>query len=87
MHSVVIKATGSTAIDIFVSQVPGVCVRGKCSCAIVRAGMAVTGSLDRPVLDRVLPRASSCQRLMAPPLPLVSPTMLASWTLLCSKCC
>lgn len=35
IHSVVIRATGSTAIDIFVSPVAGVSVCGECSCAIV----------------------------------------------------
>lgn len=43
IHSVVIRATGSTAIDIFVSPAMGVCVCvcGKCSCVIVRVGMAL----------------------------------------------
>ncbi len=39
IHSVVIRATGSTAIDIFVSSVVGVCVCGECFCAILRAGI------------------------------------------------
>ena len=43
IHSVVIRATGSTAIDIFVSPVEDVCVWvcEKSSCAIVRFGMAL----------------------------------------------
>ena len=42
IQSVVISATGSTAIDIFVSQVADICVCGRCSRAIIRAGMALT---------------------------------------------
>lgn len=54
IHSVVIRATGSTAIDIFVSPVAGIWVGGKCSCVIVEIGVALMARLDSPVLGRVL---------------------------------
>ena len=40
IHSVVIRATGSTAMDILGSPVSNFSVPWKCSCAMVRAGMA-----------------------------------------------
>ena len=51
MHSVVIKATGSTAIDNLESLVVGVCVCGKCSYTIFRAGMASVLCLNGPGVD------------------------------------
>ena len=51
IHSVVIKATGSTAIDILESLVVGVCVRGRCSYTNVRAGTAPVLCLNGPGVD------------------------------------
>ena len=77
IHSVVIKATGSTAIDILESLVAGVCVCGRCSYTIIRAGMAPVVCLDGPVLDRVLAAASLCRDPMTPLCFSVSSVMLA----------
>ena len=85
IHSVVIKATGSTAIDIFVSPVTGNCVCGKYFGAIVVPSMALTVVLDRPVSGRGLSGLSSCRDLMALPCISVSPVMLASSTQRCSS--
>lgn len=45
MHSVVIKATGSTAIDILVSQEGLMCISGLWSWSFIRAGNSTAGSL------------------------------------------
>lgn len=85
IHSVVIRATGSTAIDIFVSPIADICVCKKFSCAIVLPGMALKVGLDWPALGRVPPGGSSCRDLIAPPCISVSPVMLASSTQWCSS--
>ena len=42
IHSVVIRDTGSTAIDILMSPVDDFCVSWECSCAINRASVDLT---------------------------------------------
>ena len=72
IHSVVIRATGSTAIDIFVFPVAGICVGGNCSCAIVRTEMALMARLDG------LPGIFSCRDPMAASGSSLFTVMLAS---------
>ena len=46
IHSVVIRATGSTAIDILASHNGYMGVIGLCSCAIVRVGVVTSKGFE-----------------------------------------
>ena len=50
IHSVVIRATGSTAIDIFVSSIAGESLCWSCCCAILGLGMGILMWPDGPVV-------------------------------------
>lgn len=83
MHSVVIKATGSTAMDILVSQEGKMCISGLWSWSFIRAGnstagrlLAVRGGTELP--DIPLPRGFRTPSF--PSMVLVTPGLYAGFS-------
>lgn len=77
MHSVVIKATGSTAMDILVSQEAFVCISGLCSWSFMRAGNSTVGWVLVATGGMELPGIPPCRDFRTPSFPSMMLVILA----------